>query len=160
MPVYPIVYIDRDFSPLPFPPFLHSYQPPHGLLNISLVTGWFSDVLHHFISVKWATDFLQYELDHVISNQSQFESAGSCDLQPIILPSLCHVTVLRPHKNTTYSAIVLLWSILSVVSLWSNYSFEMWLKQINWQSDWVTTKVPKVPTCMFVPWGYFVPIDE
>ena len=50
------------------PPILFSYshQPNHGLLNVSMVTGWFSDVLHHFITVKWVTDLLQY----VIFNQS------------------------------------------------------------------------------------------
>ena len=47
------VLTDVFHSPSP-PPILFSYshQPSHGLLNVSMVTGWFSDVLHHFITVK------------------------------------------------------------------------------------------------------------
>ena len=61
----------------PPPPILssYSYQPSHGLLNVSVVTGWFSDVLHHFITVKWVSSWsMWFSTNHITWIRS-------CDLQ-------------------------------------------------------------------------------
>ena len=105
-----------------------------------------------------STNHNSNQLDHVIFNQWQFKPSGLCDLQPITSNQLDHVI-----SNQSYSSVDVMWPCLDHIKtphtqqlfysgvycrLWvcdQITPLKMWLKQINRQSDWVTTKVLNCP---------------
>jgi len=59
------------------------------------------------------------QLDHVIFNQSELKSAGSCDLQPIILLSPCHVTMFKQmfyYNGGVYVCEELVWNVAETIN--------------------------------------------